>query len=31
MDGNIGSQFLENWSLTLDLASGRAWLAHTSH
>jgi hypothetical protein len=27
MDGNIGSQFLENWCLTLDLPSGRAWLA----
>jgi hypothetical protein len=27
MDGNIGSQFLENWCLTLDLANGRAWLA----
>jgi hypothetical protein len=27
MDGNIGSQFLANWCLTLDLASGRAWLA----
>jgi len=26
MDGNIGSQFLENWCLTLDLARGRAWL-----
>lgn len=27
MDGNIGSQFLENWNLTIDLAGGRAWLA----
>jgi hypothetical protein len=27
MDGNIGSQFLEHWCLTLDLAVGRAWLA----
>jgi hypothetical protein len=27
MDGNIGSQFLEHWCLTLDLAGGRAWLA----
>jgi hypothetical protein len=27
MDGNIGSQFLANWCLTLDLANGRAWLA----
>jgi hypothetical protein len=26
MDGNIGSQFLENWNLTIDLARGRAWL-----
>jgi hypothetical protein len=26
MDGNIGAQFLNNWNLTLDLATGRAWL-----
>lgn len=26
MDGNIGTRFLINWSLTLDLARGRAWL-----
>jgi hypothetical protein len=27
MDGNIGTRFLINWDLTLDLAKGRAWLA----
>jgi hypothetical protein len=27
MDGNIGVQFLKNWSMTLDLKNGRAWLA----
>ena len=27
MDGNIGVQFLKNWSMTLDLKDGRAWLA----
>jgi hypothetical protein len=27
MDGNIGTRFLIDWNLTLDLASGRAWLA----
>jgi hypothetical protein len=27
MDGNIGTRFLINWNLTLDLARGRAWLA----
>jgi hypothetical protein len=26
-DGNIGTRFLINWDLTLDLAKGRAWLA----
>jgi hypothetical protein len=26
MDGNIGTRFLINWDLTLDLAQGRAWL-----
>jgi hypothetical protein len=26
MDGNIGTRFLINWDLTLDLANGRAWL-----
>jgi hypothetical protein len=26
MDGNIGTRFLINWDLTLDLASGRGWL-----
>jgi hypothetical protein len=25
-DGNIGAQFFRNWVLTVDLASGRAWL-----
>jgi hypothetical protein len=27
MDGNIGTQFLNNWVLTLDLRQERAWLA----
>ena len=27
MDGNIGTAFLKNWNLTLDLARARAWLA----
>jgi len=27
MDGNIGTRFLIDWNLTLDLASGRASLA----
>jgi len=27
MDGNIGTRFLIDWDLTLDLAKGRAWLA----
>jgi hypothetical protein len=27
MDGNIGTRFLVNWDLTLDLEKGRAWLA----
>jgi hypothetical protein len=27
MDGNIGTRFLIDWNLTLDLAQGRAWLA----
>jgi len=27
MDGNIGTRFLLNWNLTLDLDKGRAWLA----
>jgi Aspartyl protease len=26
MDGNIGTRFLINWDLTVDLANGRAWL-----
>jgi hypothetical protein len=26
MDGNIGTRFLVNWDLTLDLEKGRAWL-----
>lgn len=26
MDGNIAAQFFKKWVLTLDLASGRAWL-----
>jgi hypothetical protein len=30
MDGNIGTRFLINWDLTLDLARGRAWLAQVS-
>lgn len=28
MDGNLGVTFLKNWVLTLDLASGKAWLSH---
>jgi len=27
MDGNIGTRFLIDWDVTLDLAKGRAWLA----
>lgn len=27
MDGNIGTRFMINWDLTLDLAKARAWLA----
>lgn len=27
MDGNIGTRFMIDWDLTLDLASGRAWLS----
>jgi hypothetical protein len=27
MDGNLGSQFLKNWIVTLDLPHGRAWFA----
>ena len=27
MDGNIGAQFLNKWTLTLDLEHGRAWLS----
>ncbi|HSB26734.1 MAG TPA: hypothetical protein VLE19_02715 [Pyrinomonadaceae bacterium] len=27
MDGNIGTIFLRNWDVTLDLAKGRAWVA----
>ena len=30
MDGNIGTRFMINWDLTLDLARGRAWLAPVS-
>jgi hypothetical protein len=30
MDGNIGTRFLINWDLTLDLAHGRAWLARAN-
>jgi hypothetical protein len=26
MDGNLGAQFLNKWTLTLDLERGRAWL-----
>jgi hypothetical protein len=29
MDGNIGTRFLIDWDLTLDLSKGRAWLAAT--
>jgi hypothetical protein len=31
MDGNIGTRFLINWDLTLDLANRRAWLAPSKH
>jgi len=27
-DGNIGARFFKQWVLTVDLASGRAWLSH---
>jgi hypothetical protein len=27
MDGNINVPFFEKWDVTLDLASGRAWVA----
>lgn len=27
MDGNLGTAFLKNWNLTLDLAHSRAWLS----
>ena len=27
MDGNIGTRFMIDWNLTLDLAHGRAWLS----
>lgn len=27
MDGNLGTPFLKNWNLTLDLAHSRAWLS----
>ncbi|KAF1008680.1 MAG: hypothetical protein GAK28_01107 [Luteibacter sp.] len=27
MDGNIGSSFLDDWDLTLDLKAGKGWLA----
>ena len=30
MDGNIGTRFLVNWDLTLDLSQGRAWLARVA-
>jgi hypothetical protein len=30
MDGNIGTRFLVNWDLTLDLKNGRAWLIPAS-
>jgi len=29
MDGNIGTRFLIDWDLTLDLAKGRGWLARS--
>ena len=28
-DGNIGVPFFRKWILTVDLASGRAWLSHS--
>ena len=30
MDGNIGTRFLVNWDVTLDLKNGRAWLMPAS-
>jgi hypothetical protein len=27
MDGNIGTRFLRDWDVTLDLARGYAWLS----
>ncbi|HEX3184239.1 MAG TPA: hypothetical protein VHQ94_05560 [Pyrinomonadaceae bacterium] len=30
MDGNIGTRFLINWDLTLDLSKGRAWLTRAA-
>lgn len=30
MDGNIGTRFLINWDITIDLAKGRAWLSPAS-
>ena len=27
LDGDIGARFLNDWTLTLDLANGRAWMA----
>jgi hypothetical protein len=29
MDGNVNVPFLKKWDVTLDLASGRAWVAPT--
>lgn len=31
MDGNINVPFLKNWDVTLDFASGRAWVAPAEH
>ncbi|GAB3781502.1 aspartyl protease family protein [Dyella agri] len=29
-DGNLGAPFFKQWALTVDLASGRAWLSHAA-
>ena len=30
IDGNLGVTFLRDWDVTLDLATGRAWVAPAS-
>jgi hypothetical protein len=31
MDGNVNVPFLRKWDVTLDLATGRAWVAPPDH